>query len=114
MGLEPELDERVLQIRILQRGKDILKQFEDQKLRDYAADELRERGVVDLLPPTWRRDLRDPYDYVEEVGAKWGVDRIEPVGPITSRPSRRRTFSSQRGSGCSRWPPRPKPSRRCS
>lgn len=45
MTMYPELDERVLQIRILQRGKDILKQFEDQKLRDYAADELRERGV---------------------------------------------------------------------
>ncbi|WP_144794023.1 NAD(P)/FAD-dependent oxidoreductase [Kocuria palustris] len=45
----PELDERVLQIRILQRGKDILKQIDDQQLRDYAADELRDRGVQLVL-----------------------------------------------------------------
>ncbi|MDR1432040.1 MAG: phenylalanine--tRNA ligase subunit beta, partial [Propionibacteriaceae bacterium] len=34
-----------------------------------------------LVPPTWRPDLRDPYDYVEEVGRKIGFDVIEPVVP---------------------------------
>ncbi len=38
-------------------------------------------GVVDLLPPTWRRDLRDPYDYVEEVGRKIGFDEIPSIVP---------------------------------
>lgn len=34
-----------------------------------------------LVPPTWRPDLRDPYDYVEEVGRKFGFDRIPSVVP---------------------------------
>lgn len=29
-----------------------------------------------LTPPTWRRDLVDPYDYVEEVGRKLGFSAI--------------------------------------
>ncbi|HEY9291455.1 MAG TPA: phenylalanine--tRNA ligase subunit beta, partial [Microlunatus sp.] len=45
-------------------------------------------GVVDdgdtltLTPPSWRPDLTDPYDYVEEVGRVYGYERIEPVIPI--------------------------------
>lgn len=35
-----------------------------------------------LTPPTWRRDLNDPYDFVEEVGCKIGFDAIEPRVPI--------------------------------
>lgn len=38
-------------------------------------------AVLDLLPPTWRRDLRDPYDYVEEVGRKIGFDAIPSILP---------------------------------
>ena len=34
-----------------------------------------------VTPPTWRPDLRDPYDYVEEVGQKVGLDRIEGILP---------------------------------
>lgn len=37
-----------------------------------------------MHPPTWRPDLRDPYDYVEEVGRKIGYERIGlklPVAP---------------------------------
>lgn len=34
-----------------------------------------------LVPPTWRPDLVDPYDYVEEVGRKIGFDVIEPTVP---------------------------------
>ncbi len=40
-----------------------------------------EDGVLDLVPPTWRRDLRDPYDYVEEVGRKIGFDEIPSIVP---------------------------------
>ena len=31
--------------------------------------------------PTWRPDLTDPYDYVEEVGRLLGYDKIPPVVP---------------------------------
>ena len=33
-------------------------------------------GRLRLRPPTWRRDLVDPYDYVEEVGRKIGFSAI--------------------------------------
>ena len=36
---------------------------------------------VTLTPPTWRPDLVDPYDYVEEVGRKIGFHTIEPRVP---------------------------------
>ncbi len=34
-----------------------------------------------VVPPTWRSDLTDPYDFVEEVGRQIGLDTIEPVLP---------------------------------
>jgi phenylalanyl-tRNA synthetase beta chain len=34
-----------------------------------------------LTPPSWRLDLRDPYDYVEEVGRKIGFDKIPSIVP---------------------------------
>ena len=34
-----------------------------------------------ITPPSWRPDLTDPYDYVEEVGRQVGFDTIEPVVP---------------------------------
>jgi phenylalanyl-tRNA synthetase beta chain len=52
--------------------------------------EILERSGVDvvalgdtltLTPPTWRPDLRDPYDYVEEVGRKTGLDLLPSVVP---------------------------------
>ncbi|MDR1214199.1 MAG: phenylalanine--tRNA ligase subunit beta [Propionibacteriaceae bacterium] len=43
-----------------------------------------------LTPPTWRPDLVDRYDYVEEVGRKIGFDVIPPVVPVAP-PGRGRT-----------------------
>ena len=44
--------------------------------------EVATRGErLHLEPPTWRTDLVDPYDYVEEVGRKLGLDVIEPQLP---------------------------------
>lgn len=37
--------------------------------------------TLQVTPPTWRPDLRDPYDYVEEVGRKIGFDAIPSVVP---------------------------------
>ncbi|HIT75454.1 MAG TPA: phenylalanine--tRNA ligase subunit beta [Candidatus Avipropionibacterium avicola] len=36
---------------------------------------------IEVVPPTWRPDLTDPYDLVEEVGRQVGLDTIEPVLP---------------------------------
>ena len=36
---------------------------------------------LNLVAPSWRPDLVDAYDYVEEIGRKIGFDRIEPVLP---------------------------------
>lgn len=38
-------------------------------------------GWLDLVPPTWRADLVDPYDYVEEIGRKLGLELITPQVP---------------------------------
>jgi phenylalanyl-tRNA synthetase beta chain len=37
--------------------------------------------TLTITPPSWRPDLKDPYDYVEEVGRLIGFDTIEPVIP---------------------------------
>jgi len=37
--------------------------------------------VLNLTAPSWRPDLTDPYDYVEEVGRLVGFDTIPPVVP---------------------------------
>lgn len=39
-------------------------------------------GKLSLTPPTWRRDLVDPYDYVEEVGQKIGYSAIPSRVPV--------------------------------
>ena len=39
-------------------------------------------GTLTVLPPTWRPDLRDPYDFVEEVGRLVGFENVTPVAPL--------------------------------
>ncbi|RLP06496.1 phenylalanine--tRNA ligase subunit beta [Propionibacterium australiense] len=41
----------------------------------------RKNELLELTPPTWRTDLRDPYDYVEEIGRKLGLDIVEARVP---------------------------------
>ncbi|WP_394277786.1 phenylalanine--tRNA ligase subunit beta [Luteococcus sp.] len=55
----------------------------------------RADGRLTLVPPTWRPDLVDPYDYVEEVGRKIGFDRIDSLLP--SAPMGRGLTAEQRG-----------------
>lgn len=52
-----------------------------QLLESIGVDVGVEGDQLRLLPPTWRPDLLDPYDYVEEVGRLVGYDTIEPVVP---------------------------------
>jgi len=40
-----------------------------------------EGSQLTVVPPTWRPDLTDPYDFVEEVGRQIGLDTIPPVLP---------------------------------
>ena len=48
-----------------------------------------------ITPPTWRPDLTDPYDYVEEVGRLVGYDTIAPTVPRA--PVGRGLTAAQRG-----------------
>jgi phenylalanyl-tRNA synthetase beta chain len=50
--------------------------------------------TLQLLPPTWRPDLRDPYDYVEEVGRKLGFDSLP--SPVPRAPVGRGYTAEQR------------------
>ncbi len=55
----------------------------------------RDGDTLTVTPPSWRPDLRDPYDYVEEVGQKVGLDKI--VGTIPPAPGGRGLTVSQQG-----------------
>lgn len=55
----------------------------------------REDDWLTVTPPTWRPDLRDPYDYVEEVGQKVGLDKI--VGIAVRAPGGRGLTRAQEG-----------------
>lgn len=52
-----------------------------QILRGSGVEVRLDQDRLHCQPPTWRPDLRDPYDYVEEVGRKVGLDTITPVLP---------------------------------
>ncbi|TBT84367.1 phenylalanine--tRNA ligase subunit beta [Propioniciclava sinopodophylli] len=41
----------------------------------------RDGDTLTLTPPSWRADLVDPYDYVEEVGIKVGYEHLPSVVP---------------------------------
>ncbi|OYO22123.1 phenylalanine--tRNA ligase subunit beta [Enemella dayhoffiae] len=58
-------------------------------------DVQRDGDQLRVTPPSWRPDLRDPYDYVEEVGQKVGLDRI--VGLVPPAPGGRGLTAGQRG-----------------
>ncbi|HSU37645.1 MAG TPA: phenylalanine--tRNA ligase subunit beta [Propionibacteriaceae bacterium] len=42
---------------------------------------IAEQDQLSITAPSWRPDLRDPYDYVEEVGRLIGYDQIPPQVP---------------------------------
>jgi phenylalanyl-tRNA synthetase beta chain len=50
-------------------------------LRESGCDVEVDGARLAIVPPTWRFDLRDPYDYVEEVGRKVGFDKIPSIVP---------------------------------
>lgn len=68
---------------------------------------LTDHTELRLGPPTWRRDLVDPYDYVEEVGRKLGFAQVGsrlPTPPsgrgyTWEQRSRRRVLQAVAGAG---------------
>ncbi len=50
-------------------------------LRRSGVEVTDEGAALTLVPPTWRFDLVDAYDYVEEVGIKVGFDHLPSVVP---------------------------------
>ena len=70
-------------------------------LRGSGVDVTVDGDTLTCVPPTWRPDLVDPYDYVEEVGNKIGLDSIVPILPratggrgLTSKQKARRALSA--------------------
>ena len=72
--IEAALPERVL-------GMAVSKDRVVEVLRRSGVEVTAEGSALALRPPTWRYDLVDPYDYVEEVGIKVGFDQLPSVVP---------------------------------
>jgi phenylalanyl-tRNA synthetase beta chain len=62
-------------------GIDYTQQEVDQALRAVGCEVTRHDGVLDVLPPSWRPDLVEGADLVEEVARVHGYDRIPVVLP---------------------------------
>ena len=67
-----------------------------------------ERGSIDVVPPSWRPDLNDPYDLVEEVVRVVGYDQVPSLLPrratgrglTRGQRQRRRIGRALAGAGC--------------
>ena len=77
LGVEV-LPERVVEI-LRESGCDV--EIDRSALRQAQGGPGSGQARLTLVPPTWRPDLRDPYDYVEEVGRKVGFDKIPSIVP---------------------------------
>jgi phenylalanyl-tRNA synthetase beta chain len=71
----------------------------EARLRDIGA-EVAGEGVLAVTPPSWRPDLTDPYDLVEEVARISGYDQVPSVLPpapaspgLTAEQRRRRSVA---------------------
>lgn len=72
--IEADLPARIL-------GMDVSVERTVEILRASGVTVVEESGRLQLTPPTWRPDLVDPYDYVEEVGTKFGLANLPSVVP---------------------------------
>lgn len=74
--INSDLPGRVLGLEVPQdKVIDLLERVGCSVVTDPAGDTLT------ITPPTWRPDLTDPYDFVEEVGRQIGLDTIPAVLP---------------------------------
>ncbi len=72
---DPGLPGRVLGLEVPQKQVVAILKASGVQVTDAA------EGGLALVPPTWRADLVDDYDYVEEVGRKIGFSAIRPRVP---------------------------------
>ncbi|WP_040157356.1 phenylalanine--tRNA ligase subunit beta [Nigerium massiliense] len=63
-------------------GMDVSAERVVEILRRSGVEVTVDGDALALQPPTWRPDLRDPYDYVEEVGTKVGLEHLPSVVPM--------------------------------
>ncbi len=77
LELEPTLPERILGTPVDRARVEELLVAVGATVRGPGDD----GGALTVTPPSWRPDLRDPYDYVEEVGRLVGLESITPVVP---------------------------------
>ena len=76
-------------------------------LRTVGCTVTTEGGSLTALPPTWRPDLTDPYDLVEEVARIVGYTE-RPLG-AAGRAGRRRAHPGADGSAAGSASPSPEP-----
>jgi phenylalanyl-tRNA synthetase beta chain len=83
-GAVPDVPTQIIPAELPSRilGVDVIPERVNWILRKSGVKVAADGGNLQLTPPTWRPDLRDPYDYVEEVGRKIGFDTIPSVPPI--------------------------------
>jgi phenylalanyl-tRNA synthetase beta chain len=96
VGAVPEMPLQTIPVDLPSRilGLDVPRDRVVEILRASGCDvEIDDERLV-LVPPTWRPDLGDPYDYVEEVGRKIGFDALPSIVP--SAPVGRGLTRSQR------------------
>jgi phenylalanyl-tRNA synthetase beta chain len=72
--LDARLPERIL-------GTPVPSERAAELIRAVGAEASLSDGQLTVTAPSWRPDLRDPYDYVEEVGRLVGFETIAPVVP---------------------------------
>ena len=88
-AFDADLPERIL-------GTPVAAERAAELIRAVGADVTLDGDELIAVAPSWRPDLRDPYDYVEEVGRLVGFESIEavvpraPVGRGLTRPQKAR------------------------
>ena len=80
--LDATLPERILGTPVDRARVEELLVAVGAEVRSDGSTDARGAEVLTVLPPTWRPDLRDPYDFVEEVGRLVGLETITPVVPL--------------------------------
>ena len=83
VGAIPEMPVQTIDSSLPSRilGTDVAEERVVQILAASGVEVVADGSSLRLVPPTWRPDLVDPYDYVEEIGRKIGFDTIEGVVP---------------------------------
>ena len=95
-GAVPAMPEQVIEASLPARilGLDVPRERVLEIFRASGVMVVEESDALRLTPPTWRPDLRDPFDYVEEIGTKVGLEHLPSVVPAAPT-GRGLTFEQQ-------------------